>query len=172
MLNDYYLTFKAKVNTLFKEQFEGIIDELELLNLYQDLNEMIETPWDLEGEVYLIEELGAKKFVRIGELDPEVYHDYLLLAPFEGKHPYSTVEFGDESSVYSLQINDHYRHLHWIVTFNQDLTRITIENWFLKENELVVDWTKDDCQGDPKEYHYLLNLLSWIGDYLYDFETE
>lgn len=165
---DYQERFETNVHILFKQTFEQLIIELDFVQLYHDLKQIIKRK-GVEG-VCSIETRNNQSFVRIGELNTESNYGFLLLSPFEGKHPNSIAAINNERQFLSIQINDYFRHLHYIITFDTDLTQIIIEKWAIDQNEVWVHWKSEKCVGELNEFNYILKLLAFIGDSLYELE--
>ena len=100
----YQEEFERSVQKSFKQAFEHLVTDLDFAQLHHDLKQLIQRQ-GVEG-ICMIETRNNQSFVRIGELNVDSNYEFLLLSPFEGKHPHSIIEISDERPILSIQIND------------------------------------------------------------------
>ena len=167
-LESYYQFFKNQSLQLFKETFLQLIEDLNLEQLYKDLNQLIQEEVLPEAHYQIIDRKGSPG-VRIGELE-ESYGN-LELMPMEGVHKYAN--HPDQAlNLRTIVIRDNIRLTSLIITFNESVDYLSVEHWLVSGNETFLKWDGKMFEAESKEYSYLLWLFAAIGDYFYDFEED
>lgn len=164
----YRKSFENRALQLFKETFLQLIEDLDLEQLYDDLNQLIQDEV-LPNAHYRIMDREGHPSVRIGELDGN--YGNLELKPLEGSHKNSN----NKDQLFNLRtivVRDNIRLTSLIVTFNRSVNYLSVEHWLVSGNEQFLKWDGEVFEVESKEYSYLLWLFATIGDYFYDFEEE
>lgn len=159
----YFFSFLKEKQLLFENKIKGIIEDINLKELYNYILDLINNSEDESIETLY----GGDKAFKISAY--EEYEEILIYSKECNEEDILEL-LSLEDKVYSIKIIERICHRNLSIHFDENVNNIVFSYRFIDEHKYILMRNYKILVDKLNDYDYVLWLLSVIGDFLFEFE--